>query len=230
MPIERSGVLQPRVDRQQRRYAASPGVGATGPSEVHELPVLVDDVGAEVVEQLPQPTPERQPRCERQVEAHREPGLGQHHCRKPHDPHPVTALPRGRFPVCRGDDEHLVAAGGIPPGEGVRQVRGAADARWVEVVDDDDPHVRPSPRARPDATAPKPPMPRVSCGQATGGWPGPWYGGVRDPSRGFPIEHEEQVRFSASPPPITHSGWPGRALTACCGPLHSSVRRTCATT
>lgn len=61
MSIERRGVFQAGVDRQQRGYAAMPGMRTGGPGEVHELPVLVDDVRAEVVEELSQLTRQGRP-------------------------------------------------------------------------------------------------------------------------------------------------------------------------
>ena len=57
--IPRLWVLQPCVYRKQGRDRPAARVRRRGPTQVEELTVLVDDVGAEVVEQSPQSAAQR---------------------------------------------------------------------------------------------------------------------------------------------------------------------------
>ncbi len=143
--VLRDRVLEAGVHAEQRGDPSAARVRAGRPRQVHELTVLVDDVGLEVVQQSPQPPSESGPGGEGEIERDRESRLGQHHGRHPDDADAVAHLLRGRILVGGRHHEDVVPSGRVPPRERVTQVRTSSDPRRVEVVHHDDAHADQAP-------------------------------------------------------------------------------------
>ena len=128
------------VDREHGRHLAAARPDRAHPREIEELPVLMQHVGTEVVEDAKEPAQVARPERHGDVVVERQAGPGRRPARQPHNAVSVTDLVGGRVLVRGGDDQHLVAALGEMLREALGEVDAPARSRHEEVVDHRDAH------------------------------------------------------------------------------------------
>ena len=133
-------VHQGRVHRQHPRNSTAPGNQGGDEGEIEELSVLMNDVGAGLVEQPPHPAKHTRPRNKRQrvVECQ---ATGCHRRRwQPDDVYPFDVFDHWSVGDRAGRHPHFVTCTHIFAGDVEREVSASGGARREEAVDEQDPH------------------------------------------------------------------------------------------